>query len=96
VFGAGFMKRFLVLAFALLFVTAIQVVPQVDLTDGDAGFSYAILSKSHFHPPSSTNLANLSAQRFRASDQAATRGYAGPDMGTTRGGSSPMATVLRC
>lgn len=90
------MKRFLVLAFALLFVAATQVAPQADLMDGDAGFSYAILSNSHFHPPLSTRLAHLTGRSFTSCGEPAIQGLCGPETQTAFIRSSPLATVLRC
>jgi hypothetical protein len=90
------MKKFLVLAFALVFVAAIHVVPQLDLADGDGGFSYAVLAKYHFHPLSGTNLANQPTRGFIAATQTSKRGFARLDIGTAYAQSAGLATVLRC
>ena len=48
------MRRYLILTFALLLIVVIQVVPQMDLSDGDGGFTYAIVTRPHFHTPNSS------------------------------------------
>ncbi len=60
------MRRYLILTFALVLIVVVQVVPQADLMDGDGGFSYAIVSRIHFHPSSSTNKVILSATQCLA------------------------------
>ncbi len=90
------MKRFLVLAFALLFLAAIQVVPQTDLMDADGGFSYAILSKNYSHPPSSTSPANLPVQRPISAEQQPRDGARFPEIGASAMRTSLRTTVLRC
>lgn len=48
------MRRYLILTFALLLIVVIQVVPQMDLSDGDGGFTYAIVTRAHVHALNST------------------------------------------
>lgn len=53
------MRRYFILTFALLLVVVVQVMPQTDILDGDGGFSYAILTKAHLHPVSSSRVSPL-------------------------------------
>lgn len=91
------MRRYLILTFTLLLVVVIQVVPQVDLTDGDGGFSYAILCKPHFHPPCSAKTAGLpSALRLAAKGQPNESNWT-PGAATATSVHCPESvSVLRC
>ena len=89
------MRKLLVLAFALLLITVIHVVPTTDLSDGDGGFSYAILAKNHFHPPANSNGATLPSQRA-VTPTVRQRPSFLPNEGTVHCRPLDLATVLRC
>jgi hypothetical protein len=68
-----------------------------DFADGDAGTSVAVLSKTHFHPPSCTRGIRLSApQRSMVSDQSESRRSAVRETPAAAVTSSKLIFVLRC
>ena len=90
------MRRYFILAFVLLLVV-LQAIPPTDIQDGDGGFSYAILTKAHFHPLGSSQVSPLSLPNAHSAtaEPASVAGISGNE---ALPGATPqkLARVLRC
>jgi len=91
------MRRYFILTFVLLLVVVVQVMPPTDILDGDGGFSYAILTKAHFHPLGSSQVSPLSLPNAHSAtaEPASVAGISGNE--ALAGATPPkLARVLRC
>lgn len=91
------MRRYLILTFALLLIVVIQVVPQMDLSDGDGGFTYAIVTRPHVHALNSTQSTRaLPLDLSLATTPPKTFTRAMPATGELPAAPATLARVMRC